>query len=345
MIMTKKKDIDDTSTFCRNHFGRLFTAVFAVCFLAFGCGSPKIFLFPDESEPLLEFTLQGKNEPKIFMISVKGKISNEAGEGLFRPKPSMVQEFVSQLRKAEKDDAIKALLLQIDSPGGSVTASDIMYNELMRFKKKTGAKIIVSMMDLAASGGYYISLPADYIMAHPTTVTGSVGVVFMRPELSGLMEKIGVDVAINKTGKNKDMGSWFRKPTREEESLLQDLIQNMGDRFIGLVKKHRGLTPVAEQEIATARVFTADEALQLGLVDGIGYLDDAIEKIKNVAQLPKDAKVVVYRRRYYADDNYYNTALNHYGGGRISLIDLGPLEPHTLMQPGFYYIWPAATGN
>jgi protease-4 len=130
----------------------------------------------------------------------------------------MVQEFVSQLRLAEKDKKIKALLLKIDSPGGSVIASDIVYNEILAFKKRTGAKVVVAMMGVAASGGYYISLPADTIVAHPATITGSIGVIFFRPKVTGLMGKIGVGVEVNKSGKNKDIGSPFRQTTAECKS-------------------------------------------------------------------------------------------------------------------------------
>lgn len=333
------------STAPGNNILRCLATAVTLCILTFGCGAPKISIFPGESEPLREFTLQGKADEKILLLSVDGGISDKEKVGLLRPKPSMLQEFISQLHKAERDETIKAVLLKINSPGGTVTASDIIYNELMRFKEKTGAMIIVSMMDLAASGGYYISLPADHIMAHPTTVTGSIGVIAMRPELSGLMDKIGVDVSLNKTGKNKDMGSWFRKQTKEEEDLIQGIIDNMGRRFIGLVKKHRTLTPSAEQEIETARVFVAEEALKLGLVDSIGYISDALAKAQNIAELPKDARLVVYRRTYYPDDNMYNNALNHYSGSKISVVDLGPMNALANMETGFYYIWPAAVGQ
>jgi protease-4 len=328
-----------------NNAMRLFLPAIAMCILTLGCSSPGIHLFPDESQPLREFTLQGKADDKILLVSVSGAISDKKKAGLFSSKPSMLQEFVSQLRKAEEDEGIKAILLKINSPGGTVTASDIIYNELMRFKKKTGAKITVAMMGVATSGGYYISLPADYIMAHPTTITGSVGAIFLRPELSGLMDKLGVEVSLNKTGKNKDMGSWFREPSREEDSIFQDLIGDMGDRFLGLVKKHRNLTPSALEEVATARVFVAADALRAGLVDGIGYIDDALKQTIEIASLPKDTQLVVYRRTHYPNDNFYNSTLNDYSGGKISIIDLGQLNAVAGMEPGFYYMWPAIAGH
>jgi ClpP class serine protease len=152
------------------------------------------------------------------------------------------------------------------------------------------------MMDVAASGGYYVALPADFILAHPTTITGSIGVAFMRPKVTGLMEKIGLEMEVNKSGKNKDIGSPFREATKEEQKILQGLTDGLGERFLNLVAKHRKLDKNALQDIATARVYLSDEALQHGLVDKVGYLDEAVSKAANLAGLSEDAKVVVYRR-------------------------------------------------
>jgi protease-4 len=208
----------------------------------------------------------------------------------------MVQEVVSHLRLAEKDDGVKAVLFKIDTPGGTTTASDILYHEIVAFKQRTGKKIVVCMMNLATSGGYYVSLPADVIMAHPTTVTGSIGVILMRPEVSGLMEKIGVDVQVNKSGENKDMGSPFRAITPTEENMLQELADTLGRRFVDLVKQHRQLDDQRLATVADARVFLADAAVEVGLVDKIGYLQDAIAEAKRLAALDDDARVVIYRR-------------------------------------------------
>lgn len=322
----------------RTHFFIIFTA--GMLFIT-GCFSPNIKLFTDSRDPLREFTLQGKGKEKILMISVKGMISDASEKGLLRSQPSIVQRVVSQLRKAERDADIKAILLKINSPGGTVTASDILYHEIMAFKRKKGVKVTVAMMDLAASGAYYISLPADMIMAHPTTVTGSVGVIFMRPKVMGLMGKIGMGVEVNKSGKNKDMGSPFREATNEEQKIFDGLIKSLARQFIKRVAKHRNISHKDLSEISGARIYLAREARKLGLIDKIGYLSDAISETKSMAGLPKNAKVVVYRRTEYPDDNLYNTTMKYNGK---ALIHLGLPEvatPHT----GFYYLWPSATGK
>jgi len=291
---------------------------------------------------LKEFTLEGKADQKILVIPIRGVISDAPREGIIRTRPSLVQEVVSQLRLAEDDKKVKAVVLKIDSPGGSVTASDILFNEIMRFKERTGAKVVVAMMGLAASGGYYISLPADYIVAHPTTLTGSIGVIFLRTKIAGLMEKIGVGVEVNKSGINKDMGMPYRPATAQENKILQTMTDRLGIRFIDLAAKYRNLDSAVTAQIATARIYLANEALELGMVDEIGYLDQALAKAKQLAELPENARVIVYRRTEYPDDNIYNTA-TRYGGGDLSVLSVD-LLPDALDQfsTGFYYLWPAA---
>jgi protease-4 len=309
-----------------------------------GCQTPKIRLFPSQADPLQEYTLEGKDDDKILVIHIRGVISDAPREGFVRTRPSVVQEVVSQLRLAEKDENIKAVILKINSPGGSVTASDILYNEIAAFKKRTGAKVVVALMGLAASGGYYISLPADYILAHPTTITGSIGVIFARPKVAGLMQKIGVTVEVNKSGADKDMGSPFRATSVEEEKIFQALTDRLGDRFVDLVASHRKLEPEVVTRISTARVYLADEALELGLVDEVGYLVAAVDQAKELAGLAEDAKVVVYRRTEYPDDNIYNTS-TQYGGGKASLISMELPGSLSHIQTGFYYLWPAALSD
>lgn len=303
------------------------------------CSGPQVRLFREAPEPLREFTLEGVGKDKILLIPVTGLISDMPKKGVLRTSPSLVEQVVLQLNKAEKDKQIKAVLLKINSPGGTITASDLLYHEIMSFKEKTGAKIIISMMDIAASGAYYMSLPADKIMAHPTSVTGSVGVIFLQPRVTGLMDKLGLGVDVKKFGKNKDMGSPFRESSEEEQKLLQKAVNDFGERFIRLVQKHRNLDQRALTDVATGRIFLADDALKLGLVDTIGYLSDAVKESKKVAKVPDDARVIVYRRAEFPEDNYYNVAGVASDDVSVSVISMDLLEPFSL-KTGFYYLWP-----
>ncbi len=317
----------------------LIASIMAGFLVCSACIKPKITLFPGDTEPLKEFTLQGEGNEKILIIAVNGFISDSHRELPLYRKSSMVQEVVSHLNKAEKDKAVKAVILKIDSPGGSVTASDMLYHEITRFKERSGAKIVGIMMGVAASGGYYVVLPADFILAHPTTVTGSIGVIFLKPNVSGLMDKIGLEIAVNKSGRNKDIGSPFRRATEEEQRIMQSLIDDLAARFLTLVARHRPLSHEARAEISSGSIYAADDALRLGLIDQIGYLDDAIQKTVTMAGLPEHARIVVYRRAEYPNDNLYNT----YGGRpempEISLLNLGLADALPPLRSGFYYLW------
>jgi protease-4 len=306
---------------------------------AIGCTTPRIKLFPSQADPLQEFTLEGKASEKILLLPIRGIISDHPQEGLLRTRPSTVQEAVSHLRKAEKDPLVKAVVLQLDSPGGSVTASDVLYNEIRLFKERTGRTVVAVMMDIAASGAYYIALPADVILAHPTTVTGSVGVIFVRPKVEGLMEKIGVGIEVSKSGKNKDIGSPFRATTPEEERIFQAMTDQLATRFLDLVRTHRQLGTAQLDAVASARVYLAQEALNLKLVDRIGYMPDAVAEARKQAGLPKEAKVMVYRRMEYPDDNIYNPNTSYEGNRPVALFDTGLSGLVPKLPAGFYYLW------
>ncbi|MGA6925157.1 MAG: signal peptide peptidase SppA [Desulfosarcina sp.] len=321
-------------------------AVILLTILLFvGCAGPRITLFSDASDPLRETILEGAAADKVLLVPITGIITDSPDRGVVRTRPSVVQEVVSHLRLAEADDRIKAVLFKIDTPGGSTTASDLLYHEILLFKQRTGKKVVACMMNLATSGGYYVSLPADLIMAHPTTVTGSIGVIMMRPEVTGLMQKIGVAVQVNKSGQNKDMGSPFRPTTPVEENMLQDLADSLGGRFVDLVQHHRALDDRHLAVIADARVFLAEDAVSVGLVDKIGYLPDAIAEAKRIAGLDTDARVVVYRRTEYPNDNLYNTLTSGSRADPSSLVNIGPIGDLLRLDAGFYYLWPQAMGS
>ena len=190
-----------------------------------------------------------------------------------------------------------------------------------------------------ASGAYYIAQATDLILAHPTTVTGSVGVVFIRPKVAGLMEKIGVGVEVSKSGINKDIGSPFRATTPEEELIFQAMTDQLAKRFLDLVQTRRKLNAEQLAATASARVYMAEEALKIRLVDRIGYMPDAMAEAKALAGLPEDAKVVVYRRVEYPDDNLYNPVTSYEGGRPAVLFDTGLSNFLPALLAGFYYLW------
>ncbi len=302
------------------------------------CAPINVKVFPDATEPLREFTLQGRGGEKILVLPISGFIADTPSDRLFYDRPGVVQEVVAQLQRAAADGDVRAVVLKIDSPGGSSTGSDILHHELTRFRQRTGIPVVAALMNVAASGGYMAALPADRIVAHPTTVTGSIGVVFIRPQFSGLMGKIGVGVDVSKSGPQKDMGSPFRVATPEEEAMFQALVDGLNRRFLNLVKERRKLTDGQLKEVATARVYLAEDALRVGLIDQVGYLDDALAAARDLAGLPNHARVVVYRRSEFANDNLYNPSMSQ-GVGPAQLIDLGRLGDLANLRAGFYYLW------
>ncbi len=301
--------------------------------------SPKISLISGPKEALEEQVLSGAGNRKILLLPVRGMLSTSPGSGLVTTRPSIVHEVTARLEKAAKDDAVKALVLSIDSPGGTVTASDILYHSIRRFKEKSGAKVVAMLLEVAASGGYYTAAAADRIVAHPTTLTGSIGTIFIRPDAAGLMEKLGIRAEITKSGELKDMGSFMRGSTPKEQAMFQTIIDQLNQRFLSVVTKSRHLTNAQLATVRDGRVMTAGQALNLGLVDSLGYATDAMNLAKRLAGLPDDAKVITYRREEYEDDSPYNTILNQ-SPASPSLIRTGLPEgllsvPHT----GFYYLW------
>src|SRR5207249_10158147 len=220
----------------------------------------------------------------------------------------LVARIKDELTLAAEDEHIKALLLRINSPGGTVTASDIIYHEIMAFKQKRKIPVVAVIMDLGASGGYYIAVTGDRIIAHPTSVTGSVGVIMLRVSAEGLLQKIGVEASAIKSGAKKDIGSPFRPMTEDERAIFQSMINGFFSRFLEVVTKGRKALPADQLKlIADGRVLTGPQAVQLGLVDQVGYLDDGIAAAKQLAGLA-DARVVMYVRPGTYKNNIYSQA-------------------------------------
>ncbi len=307
-----------------------------------GCFPTTVRMFSDGTDPLHEFTVEGKGKTKILIVSIQGAITDQAEEGMFRHRPGLMAETLAQLKKARMDRDVKALVLKVDSPGGTVTASDILYNEIKRLKATRNIPVVVSIMNVGASGAYYLSLPADKIIAHPTSIVGSVGVIFLRPKVYGLMDKLGVTVEVNTSGPEKDMGSPFKAATSEERVYFQTMIDSMAGRFYSLVAAHRKLPGGALETIRKAGVFMPEEALKLGLVDGIGYLPECIATAASLAGVDTPYAVVTYRRDRFPDDTIYNNASAGITGGQPLSINIPGLSN---LDPGFYYLSPLFLGG
>ncbi len=195
---------------------------------------------------------------------------------------------VSLIEQARKDDNIKAVVLRVDSPGGDVVASDEIHHALQRLNKP----IVVSMGSLAASGGYYISVPADYIYATPHTLTGSIGVISQFVTAQELLDDIGVEVVVITAGEVKDFGSYYRNMTDDEVAYWQALIDETHEAFIEVVAQGRGMDVDTVRDLADGRVYTGQQALALGLVDGVGYFDDALVKAAELGGISGEPNIV-----------------------------------------------------
>ena len=276
---------------------------------------------------------------KILILDIDGPITDESTRSLFGSRENTVQAVKEKLKCAREDDAVVGVVVRINSPGGGVTASDIIYRELVAFKEQTGKVLVACLMDVAASGGYYVALAADQIVAHPTTITGSVGVVAHFINVDGLFNKIGLQSQTIKSGKMKDIGSILRPMTGEEKKLFQRIIDQMQDRFLGLVKTGREqITPAHLKMLSEGVVFTGEDAEKVGFVDKVGYLSDAIELVKQETGIKK-ADIVIYRKRFGYRGNIY-AQLAQGDGGDVNLlkIDAGGFS---LLQrhPVFLYLW------
>jgi protease-4 len=239
-----------------------------------------------------------------------------------------------ELKKAADDPDVRALVVRINSPGGTVTAADIMYRELESWKRATKRPVVAVMLDIGASGGYYVALAADTIVAHPTSVTGSIGVIMVSLNAEGLMQKLGLSAATIKSGERKDMGSPFRTLTDEERGIFQSVIDSLHAQFVAKLVESRKLSPDAAGAIADGRIYTAQQALERGLVDRIGYMPDAIEAARRAAGVD-EARVVVYHRPREYRATYYARAQAAAAGD----VQLAQLATMLGAGPRFLYLW------
>jgi protease-4 len=265
---------------------------------------------PRSAGPRLDEVLIEDNDSrnKIAIVPIEGIIT---GQQLDATGNTMVEVIKAQLERAKSDDKVKAVLLKVDSPGGEVLASDQIHDLIVNFQTDSGKPVVVSMGSLAASGGYYVSAPSRWIVAHEMTITGSIGVIMSTWNYRGLMDKVGIRPYTFKSGKFKDMLSGTREPSeisQEEQDMVQGVINETYQKFRSIVEE--GRSHAAEEnkkeahrlvpnwtDYADGRILTGREAQKLGFVDEVGNFDDAVDRTLEIAGIKK-ANLIEFRARH-----------------------------------------------
>lgn len=318
------------------------------CLSLAGCFNGVLLTPVNTHKPLEETVLQAEEKwtrNKIALIDVSGLIVNQKKSGLLSDGENPVAVFRERLDRAAEDKNVKAVVVRINSPGGGVTASDIMYRDLLRFKEETGKPVVVCMMDVCASGGYYLAMAADHVVAHPTTTTGSIGVIMSLYNAQGLCTRLGIESDPIKSGPNKDLANPARKLSDEERGILQAMVDQFYGRFVAVVAAGRQLTDEEVRAVADGRVYSASEALDRRLIDQIGYLEDAVAEARRRAGI-REAKVVAYQRSPGAGGNIYAAAprIPSEIAVKLELPGLEALGIGGSAGAGFMYLWMPGAG-
>ncbi len=290
----------------------------------------------------LEETLLARDEgwgvdDKIVVIDVDGILINERRGGLFGEQENPVSLFVEKLDRAQMDPHVRALVLRINSPGGGVTASDIMYERLRRFRAARRVPVVAIIEDVGASGGYDSACGADVILAHPTSVTGSIGVMVQTVSFAGTMDKIGITAQAVTSGPFKDMASPLH-PLRERDiEILQQLVDEFYGRFLDVVQTGRpDMEPQRIRELADGRIYTAAQALDNGLIDATGYVQDAIAVAKRLSGADRVQVVMYHRPLGYRANVYSQTSTPM---PQVNLINISAGNVLEFTRPRFFYLW------
>lgn len=233
----------------------------------------------------------GSSGNVVGVIDINGTIAGGAGSGGLFSAVAGSESIMKQLRRAAGDPSVKAVVLRLNTPGGTAAASQEIALEVDRLRR-AGKKVVASMGDVAASGGYWIACRCDKIVANPGTMTGSIGVIMQSQNLQGLYEKLGVDPVVFKSGPHKDMGSTSRTVTEEEQRIFQSMVDDMYQQFVETVSEGRGLEETRVREVADGRVFTGSQAMENGLVDYLGNYYDAIDIAADLAGIQGEPKVL-----------------------------------------------------
>ncbi len=305
----------------------------ATAFRRLESGGREVELRPRFREMVLESGTRGSGK-KIAVISLRGLISTSIAGNVGE---SMVDDLRWQLEQARNDDDVRAVVLEIDSPGGEVTASDMIYSAVAKTRAKK--PVVIYMESLAASGGYYVACGGKYLMANETSITGSIGVIIQTLNYQQLFDKIGLASVVFKSGKFKDMLNGARPITEEERAYVQSFVMKTYDKFLGIVAKERNLPAEALRNgVADGRILSGRDALDHKLIDGLGQIEDAYAKAKELGHA-SDAKIVKYGAPFSLGRVF--RMLTKGGDTKIELTLPGQLAPRlesgrAYYLPGFY---------
>ena len=331
--------------------GGWWLALSLILTFACGCGTPSFLVTPVANSNTLDEqvveTGTGFFPKKVAIIEVEGMLANAKSGGLLQATENPMSLFVQQLDRAESDPSVAAVVLRVNSPGGTVTSSDAMYDLIKRFKAKTHKPVVASIQEVGASGAYYVSCAADKIVAQPTSIVGSVGVIFESMEFSGTLGKIGAKAWSITSGSLKDMGSPFKPLGPEERGVMQQMVDEYFIRFINIVRTNRNVKESPAKDLMfykqadyagvySGRVFSGETAQRLGLVDQLGLLSDAIDLAKKMSHSP-DASVIMYKRPYGYSGSIY--ASSEMPPAKANITQLNLPGVNGLVPAGFYYLW------
>ena len=282
--------------------------------------------------------------PRVVLVDISGMLYTGNKRGLLTRGENPVSLLDEKLRKAGADPDVKAIILRLNTPGGTVGASETMYEMIHRFKTETGKPVVALMTDVAASGGYYIACSADRIIANPTTITGSIGVIVQTMSFKSALTRIGIMTESIASGSNKDAGSPLSTLTDEHRKIIRGMVSDFYEQFIEVVRRARPDIPAEDfDRVTDGRVVTGREAHRLGLADEIGDLYLALDEAKRLAGIGQADLVVYHRPMTYIGSPYTSSVTDLPNSmGPASQINLMQLNfPEGLARPsvGFYYLW------
>jgi len=281
---------------------------------------------------------------RVAVIDVSGLLTNGRASRLLGEGDNPVSTFQESLDAAAKDRRVKAVILRINSPGGTVTASGLMYSAVQNFRSETGKPVVMLMMDVAASGGYYLSCAGDHVIAHPTTVTASIGVILQTISFKPALSRIGIETLSYTSGPNKAAGSPLENVSESHREVLQSMVDDFYKRFVTTVREARpNIDDATFARVTDGRAMSGDAAFEAGLVDELGDMELAFATAKKLANVD-DAKLTLYHRplsyvgsAYAASPVGATPAPGQVVIGQINVPDLNALAGGS--RGGYYYLW------